>query len=120
MLPSLAARNGSLGEVARGNRGRNGRVPTAMPDTGPNFLFVTRIGFAARGLLYLLVGYLALRLGRAEDAAGALDYLQSRTGGMVLGGLAVGFAFYGAWRLLDAVLDTQAKGSELKGVIGRV
>lgn len=91
-----------------------------MPSVSPNFLLLTRIGFAARGLLYLIVGYLALRLGRAEDAGGALDWLQGRTGGLVLGALALGFAAYGAWRLTDAVLDTQAKGRKLKGIVGRI
>ena len=80
----------------------------------------TRIGFAARGLLYLIVGYLALRVGRAEDAAGALDWVGGRTGGIVVGVLALGFAAYGLWRVTDAIFDTQNKGRELKGIAGRL
>lgn len=91
-----------------------------MSSVSPSFLLLTRIGFAARGLLYLVVGYLALKLGRAEDAGGALDWLSGKTGGMALGALAFGFAAYGIWRVTDAIFDTQGKGRELKGIIGRL
>ena len=91
-----------------------------MSSVSPNFLLLTRIGFAARGLIYLVVGYLALKLGRAEDAGGALEWLGGKTGGMALGAMAFGFAAYGVWRVTDALFDTQAKGSEIKGVIGRL
>ena len=91
-----------------------------MSNVSPNFLLLTRIGFAARGLLYLIVGYLALKLGRAEDASGAMEWVGGKTGGMVLGALAFGFAAYGVWRVTDAIFDTQGKGRKLKGVIGRL
>ena len=91
-----------------------------MPSVSPNFLLLTRIGFAARGLLYLIVGFLALKLGRTEDAGGALSWVGGRTGGLVVGALALGFAAYGVWRLADAIFDTQNKGRELKGIAGRL
>lgn len=100
--------------------GRAGARYGPVPSVSPNFLLLTRIGFAARGLLYLIVGYLALKLGRAEDASGALDWLGGKTGGMVLGALAFGFAAYGVWRVTDAIFDTQGKGRKAKGVIGRL
>lgn len=91
-----------------------------MPRVSPSLLLFTRIGFAARGLLYLLVGYLALSVGRIEEAGGAMRWLRGQAGGMVLGALAFGFAAYGAWRLFDAVLDTQHKGRDLKGAVKRL
>ena len=91
-----------------------------VPSVSHKFLLLTRIGFAARGLLYLIVGYLALKLGRTEDAGGALDWLGGKTGGMALGALAFGFAAYGVWRVTDAIFDTQGKGRELKGIAGRL
>jgi len=91
-----------------------------VPSVSPNFLLLTRVGFAARGLLYLIVGYLALRLGRAEDAGGALDYVADEAGGLVLGALALGFAAYGIWRVTDAIFDTQSKGRDAKGIVGRL
>ena len=91
-----------------------------MANVSPNFLLLTRIGFAARGLLYLIIGYLALQLGKAEDAGGALDYIRDEAGGLVLALLALGFAAYGIWRLVDAAFDTQSKGDDAKGIIGRL
>lgn len=91
-----------------------------VPSVSPSFLLLTRIGFAARGLLYLIVGYLALKLGRAEDAGGALDWVSRQAGGLVLGALALGFAAYGIWRVTDAIFDTQGKGRDLKDAAGRL
>lgn len=91
-----------------------------MPSVSPNFLLLTRIGFAGRGLLYLIVGYLALKLGRTEDAGGALEHISREIGAPVLAALAVGFVAYGIWRVVDAVFDTQGKGRDAKGVAGRL
>ena len=41
---------------------------------------LTRVGFAARGIMYLTIGYLALRTGRSEDGIGALSFLDSGAG----------------------------------------
>ena len=83
------------------------------------FLLLTRFGFAARGVLYLLVGYLALYFGRAEDAGEALAHLRSGGSRAVLAAIALGFAGYGSWRLVDAALDTEGKGSSLRGIGAR-
>ena len=87
-----------------------------MPDTGSPFLLLARFGFVARGIMYLLVAWLALRVGRSEDAGGALAYLGTGGGRAVLGAMAAGFGGYAAWRLVDAALDTTGRGSDLKGV----
>src|SRR5687768_13001740 len=91
-----------------------------MTNPSPNFLLLTRVGFAARGLLYLVIGYLALKLGRTEDAGGALEHISREAGGLVLGLLALGFVAYGIWRLVDAAFDTQNKGTDAKGIAGRI
>ncbi len=90
-----------------------------MSIASPSFLMLTRVGFAARGLLYLIIGYLALQLGRMEDAGGALELVSREGGGVVLGALALGFVAYGIWRVADAAFDTQSKGNEAKGIAGR-
>jgi hypothetical protein len=84
-----------------------------------DLLLLTRVGFAARGLLYLLIAWLALRAGRSEDAGGALAHLKAAAGGWLLGAMALGFASYAAWRLVDAAVDSQGKGSDAKGLGGR-
>ena len=91
-----------------------------MPGSRSPFLILTRIGFAARGLIYLIVAYLALRLGRAADAEGALEYLNSGAGRALLAAMAIGFAAYGVWRLADATLDLDGRGGDAKGVAVRL
>lgn len=91
-----------------------------VSSASPNFLLLTRVGFAARGLLYLIIGYLALKLGRTEDAGGALEHVSREAGGLVLGALALGFVAYGIWRVADAIFDTQNKGKDAKGIAGRL
>jgi hypothetical protein len=91
-----------------------------VPEKNPPFLLFARAGFAARGIMYLLVAWLALRVGRSEDAGGALAYLGSGAGRLVLAGMALGFAGYSAWRLLDAALGTEARGSGWKNIRHRL
>jgi hypothetical protein len=69
-----------------------------------------RVGFAARGVLYGIVGVLALRLafgetGSDEEASqmGALDVVAARPfGGTLLAMLAVGLAGYALYRVVQA------------------
>lgn len=78
------------------------------------FLTLTRVGFAARGIMYLLVAWMAVRLGRAEDAGRALAYLGSGRGRILLAAMAAGFAAYGVWRLADAGFDFERRGDDWK------
>lgn len=84
------------------------------------FRIITRLGFAARGLMYALIGYLALRSGRTEDPGGILAYLSSAAGRPLVAAMAVGFVAYGAWRLLEAWVDSEDHGSDWKGLGARM
>ena len=77
--------------------------------------FLTRLGFAARGLMYLVIGYLALRSGRTEDGSGALAFLGSGSAAPLLFAMAGGFAGYALWRLSEAIVDTENHGGGAKG-----
>jgi len=81
-----------------------------VPGKNPPFLLLARLGFAARGLMYLLIAWLTLRVGRTEDPSGALAYLGTGGGRAVLAGMALGFAGYAAWRLTDAALNVEQGG----------
>ncbi len=81
---------------------------------------LTRIGFAARGLLYIVIAVLVLRTGRAEDQSGALEYLREGGGQFLLGVMAAGLAAYGIWRLSDAAFDLERHGSDRRGVFERL
>ena len=84
------------------------------------FEIVTRLGFAARGLMYGAIGYLAIVSGRTEDARGILDYLEHRAGALLVAIMAAGFFSYAAWRFFEAWLDTEDHGSDAKGVAVRL
>jgi hypothetical protein len=81
---------------------------------------LTRIGFAARGVMYMLIGYLALRLGRTEDGAGALEWMSGGGGRIVLIAMAIGFLAYAVWRLSEAAIDSEGHGNDAKGVAVRL
>ena len=81
---------------------------------------LTRLGFAARGLLYLVIAYLVITTGRTEDPAGALGYLQQGGGKPVVYVITVGLLAYGLWRLSDAVFDIERHGSDKKAQVERL
>ncbi len=79
---------------------------------------VGRIGIASRGVIYVLLAYLAYDIARHGNAptqtssTGALQELEARTGGkLLLVVLAVGLACYAAWRLFDAVTGPSGRGA---------
>jgi hypothetical protein len=84
------------------------------------FEYLTRLGFASRGLMYILVAWLSVRAGRGEDASGALEYLNGGAGKAILCVMALGFASYGLWRVAGAWLDSEGRGSDRKGICIRL
>lgn len=81
---------------------------------------LTRIGFATRGLLYIVIALLILRTGRAEDPSGAIAYLGRGGGQVLLAVIAAGLTAYGIWRLADAALDIERHGTDRKGMMERI
>ena len=81
---------------------------------------LTRIGFATRGLLYIVIAVLIAQTGRAEDPSGAIEYLGRGGGQALLGVIAAGLTAYGIWRLADATLDIERHGADRKGALERV
>jgi hypothetical protein len=84
-----------------------------------------RLGYAAIGAVYILLGGLALRVaagpgGDAPDQQSALQQvLQAPFGRVLLGVIAVGLFGYLLWRIIEAVLDVRGKGGEPKGLATR-
>lgn len=78
---------------------------------------VARVGILSRGVIHLLVGWLAVSLARGDvtaraDQRGALAALVRQPLGRVLVlVLAVGFLCYAAWRVFEAVTDPEDKGA---------
>jgi hypothetical protein len=89
-------------------------------DPSRTLTLLTRLGFAARGLLYLVIGLLVLRTGRAEDPAGALELLAEGGGRILLTLIILGFLAYGLWRLADAAFNVERHEAGSKGMRERV
>ena len=83
------------------------------------FETLTRLGFAARGLLYVVVAYLALRTGQTTGTSGALESLAGHIGAVPLLIIALGLFAYGIWRIAEAALDLEGHGSNAQGSIMR-
>lgn len=86
------------------------------------FEYLARAGFAASGVLHLLVGFIIAKLafvggGGNADQSGALATLASQTGGtVILWAAAVGLVALGLWRIAEAVIG--AKPGENSGRAG--
>lgn len=98
--------------------GRGGRVEAERMARGTITESAARAGLAARGVIYLLVGALALQIsfgdggGRQADRGGALEELARRPlGSVLLWALGIGLAGMAVWRLSEAVFGSAgAKG----------
>ncbi|ANI39285.1 DUF1206 domain-containing protein [Mycolicibacterium vaccae] len=83
------------------------------------FEYLARAGFAASGVLHLLVGFIIAKLafvggGGSADQSGALAELSSQTGGTIILWAAVaGLVALGLWRVAEAVIG--AKPGESSG-----
>lgn len=92
---------------------------------GPGVVALARLGFAARGIVYVLVGALAVRAARgpgdAEGQEGALRTILTQPfGRALLAAVAVGLAGYALWRAVEAIADPEGKGTDAKGIVTRI
>lgn len=89
---------------------------------------LARLGYAAKGVVYILVGLLALQAARgsqqATDSGGALRSMVSQPFGQVLLGIiALGLAGYTLWRWVAALLNPEGEktgtrvGYAISGVV---
>ena len=118
-LRSLLAR---LGEAGR----RRSPLLRRVPPLHDLLELAARVGYGARGFVYLSVGLLVLfaTLGFVGDTVGlrgALDWLSQRPLGrvwMLLIGL--GLAAFVAWRMLQAIFDADHEGTSRHGLMTRM
>jgi hypothetical protein len=84
-----------------------------------------RFGYAAKGIVYAIVGVLAALAafgvgGALTGSEGALQWIiQLPFGQILLGVIAVGLIGYAIWRWVQALMDTERNGSDLKGLSKR-
>jgi hypothetical protein len=86
---------------------------------------LAHVGFAAKGLVYLIVGGLALQAalgkgGQVTDSEGAMrTILRQPYGWVLLAVVAIGLAGYAAWRFVQAGLDPEGAGGDARGIAKR-
>ena len=90
------------------------------------FETLARLGFAARGAVYILVGGMAVlaalgRGGATTDSKGALvTVLSQPLGNVILICIAAGLLFFSAWRFAQAFLNADHLGATWKDRLRRV
>lgn len=89
--------------------------------------WAARLGFAGRGVIYLIIGVLALQIatgdnqGREADRKGALQEVADKPfGGALLVVLAVGIAGYALWRFSNAAWGERSESDEKKRTVKRL
>ncbi len=86
---------------------------------------LTRLGYAVRGLIYIIMGLLALQvvLGKGGKLASPQEAIveigKNPAGRILLWVVLVGLISYSLWGLVRALLDPLHKGHDLKGLFAR-
>jgi uncharacterized protein DUF1206 len=98
----------------------------AVREASPWIERLGRFGYAAKGIVYALVGWLAAFAaagagGRITDKQGAFEWVEKAPfGGFLLITIAVGLAGYTLWRFVQAARDTEHQGADARGIAVRV
>lgn len=94
-----------------------------MVDKSEKFSLLVRLGYAARGVVYVLLGYLALSTaGKAGDGQNAVFGLLQDVplGKPMLYLVALGLLAYALFKLVDAVTDAENHGDDGSGKAKRI
>ena len=92
----------------------------------PGIVLLARVGYAAKGIVYVVIGALAARAaagrgGATTDSRGALRVIAGGPfGTSALAIIGVGLLGYTVWRLVAAFTDAERKGNEPTGLAKRM
>jgi Domain of Unknown Function (DUF1206) len=103
--------------------GRQAGQAVAGAVRSPWMEWLARLGYAARGIVYALVGILAIQAafggrGQTTDARGAVQTIAQEST-LLLWLMALGLFGYALWKLLQGILDPEGKGNDAKGLLQR-
>jgi hypothetical protein len=99
--------------------------------TSPLVTGLARLGYTVKGIVYVVIGILAVLLatnqsgGQATDQNGAIKAIYGSPLGEGFGRflmvvMTIGLFSFALWSLIQALLDTEGKGRHVKGVVARV
>ena len=114
------APSGSPGEDAKEQTKKVARKASPWIDR------LARMGYVAKGVVYVVIGFLALReaLGIGGETTGPSSAFRSigsqPFGGLMLTLLAAGLAGYALWKLVQGIMDPDEKGSDAHGILRRI
>ncbi len=93
----------------------------------PQLELLERLGYVVRGVLYAVMGFLALRIavatpgGKATDLSGSLVWLIGNPlGKLVLIVTIIGLVAYAVWGFVRAIYDPLHRGRDAKGIMARI
>ncbi|MEQ9443523.1 MAG: DUF1206 domain-containing protein [Cyclobacteriaceae bacterium] len=98
----------------------------ALPQTKKWVERFARFGYAAKGAIYIIVGFLAAMAafgsgGQTTGRSGAFrEIAQQPFGQILLGLVAIGFLGYAIWRFIQAIQDAEHEGNDTKGILIRI
>ena len=107
------------------HQGKTTRAREAIAPAAPWIEWLARVGYAANAVLYTVVGVLALQSalgsgGKTTGSRGALTALvRQNFGALILVVIAAGLFGYAAWRIIEAILDPERRGTTAKGLAVR-
>lgn len=87
---------------------------------------LARLGYAVKGVVYLIIGALAAELaagrgGATTDQKGALQTIYEQPfGKFLLVVVGIGLVGFALWSFIQAIYDTEGKGRQAKGIVARI
>jgi Domain of Unknown Function (DUF1206) len=99
---------------------------TAIRDASSALVRLGRLGYTAKGIVYVVMGLLATEAalgigGRTTDSHGALRTIgEAPFGKLALVIVMIGLFGYAAWRLTSAVTDAERRGDDASGIALRI
>jgi hypothetical protein len=89
-------------------------------------VLLARLGYAIKGVVYIVIGFLAVQLasgngGKATDQRGAIQTISKLPlGNFLLIVVTIGLVGFALWCFIQALFDAEGKGRDAKGIIARI